>query len=215
VKPEETPNTNDAPSGRTPVQQRSRERRERILDIAQSLIEQHRSDALRMSEVAEKAGISIGSLYQYFPDKAALIAALAERFNAVGRACTAEALETVRVDADLSPALMRVTDEFYAMYLEEPVMRDIWAATQVDKTLQALEETDGAAHVAMLEAVLARLRPHSDPTERQSVALLLMQLLAMTVRLAITLDRSQGEAIIGLFKRWWLASPLDALAETP
>jgi AcrR family transcriptional regulator len=35
-----------------------------------------------MSEVAELAGISIGSLYQYFPDKSAIIRTLAERYNA-------------------------------------------------------------------------------------------------------------------------------------
>ncbi len=42
---------------------------------------------MRMSEVAEKAGISIGSLYQYFPDKSAIVRTLAERYNAYSREC--------------------------------------------------------------------------------------------------------------------------------
>jgi AcrR family transcriptional regulator len=212
MKPLKTP-TSDTTAPRTPVQQRSRERRERILDIAQSLIQERGSDVLRMSEVSEKAGTSIGSLYQYFPDKTALIAGLAERFNTVGRTCTANALATVKVDADLAPALRRITDEFYAMYLEEPVMRDIWAATQVDRTLQTLDEADGMAHTAMLEDVLARLRPQSDPAKRQTVALLTMQLLASTVRLTITLDHQQAQAILESFKRWFLANPLEALGK--
>ena len=51
------------------------------LSCASTLIEKSGSDAMRMSDVAEMAGISIGSLYQYFPDKGAIIRTLAERYN--------------------------------------------------------------------------------------------------------------------------------------
>src|SRR5262249_21757810 len=49
---------------RMPSQRRSRERVERILECATALIGERGSDAMRMSDVAEMAGISIGSLYQ-------------------------------------------------------------------------------------------------------------------------------------------------------
>ena len=63
---------------RMPSQQRSRERVERMLNCAAGLIADQGSDAMKMSEVARLADISIGSLYQYFPDKSAIIRALAE-----------------------------------------------------------------------------------------------------------------------------------------
>src|SRR5262245_1644489 len=56
-----------------PVQKRSRERVERMLAVATELIAEKGSDALRMGEVAERSGVSIGSLYQFFPDKTALL----------------------------------------------------------------------------------------------------------------------------------------------
>ena len=55
---------------RSLAQQRSRERLERILAAASELIAEKGSDQVKMSELAELAGISIGSLYQYFPTRA-------------------------------------------------------------------------------------------------------------------------------------------------
>ena len=40
-----------------------------------------------MSDIVERTGVAFGSLYQYFPDKTAIIGTLAERYNAVGRDC--------------------------------------------------------------------------------------------------------------------------------
>ena len=51
------------PTRRNPTQQRSRERQERILAVATQLIAAKGSDQLKMSEIAERSEISIGSLY--------------------------------------------------------------------------------------------------------------------------------------------------------
>jgi AcrR family transcriptional regulator len=121
---------------RVPVQRRSRERVERILESATALIAEKGSDAMKMSEVAERADVSIGSLYQYFPDKASIVRTLAERYNAQGLACVAEELAEVSSEEELHAALLRVVDGYYDMFLAEPVMRDIWWATNADKTMQ-------------------------------------------------------------------------------
>ncbi|WP_204337509.1 TetR/AcrR family transcriptional regulator, partial [Klebsiella pneumoniae] len=70
-----------------PVQKRSRERFERILQCAAAVMAEKGGEAFRMSDIVERTGIPFGSLYQYFPDKAAIIGTLAERYNAMGRAC--------------------------------------------------------------------------------------------------------------------------------
>ena len=79
-------------SRRQPSQQRSRERHDRILAAAKSLIAGKGSDRVKMSEVAALAQMSIGSLYQYFPDKGAIVRTLAERYSAESRACIEQAL---------------------------------------------------------------------------------------------------------------------------
>lgn len=186
---------------RVPIQARSRERVERMLASATTLIAQKGSDALRMSEVAELAGVSIGSLYQFFPDKSSIIRTLAERYNAEGVACVRAELAPVTSEAELRAALERVVDGYYEMFLAEPVMRDLWWATQADKTLQDVDDEDMQAHTLLLRDVLVRLRPDRDPAALATLALLTMQLVATAVRLAISVERAEGDAVIATFKR--------------
>jgi AcrR family transcriptional regulator len=190
-----------APLRRAPSQRRSRERVERLLAAASALIAARGSEAMRMSDVAAGAGVPIGSLYQYFPDKGAIIRTLAERYNARGHACIEAELATVRSAAGLRAALARLTDAYYALFLAEPVMRDIWSGTQADKALQAIDVADIRANAALLQTALERLRPRADRARLAISALLTMQLIAATVRLAISLERGEGDALIAAFKR--------------
>ncbi|MET0897240.1 MAG: TetR/AcrR family transcriptional regulator [Mycobacterium sp.] len=63
----------------SPRQQRSRETYERVLDVAAKTFEELGYAGTTTNKVAEAAGISIGTLYHYFPDKDALLYSLAER----------------------------------------------------------------------------------------------------------------------------------------
>ena len=74
------------PAGRsarkTPRQRRSRETVDVILTAAARIFSEYGWRAATTNRVAEAAGVSVGSLYQYFPGKLALLAALKERFVA-------------------------------------------------------------------------------------------------------------------------------------
>src|ERR1700751_5382597 len=127
-----------------PTQQRSRERFEKILECAAALMAEKGSEAFRMSDVVERTGVPFGSLYQYFPDKTAIIGTLAERYNAIGRDCVRKELLGLRTLAGLHTILRRITDSYYQFFIDEPAVRDIWQATQADRALQKLDEEDGA-----------------------------------------------------------------------
>ena len=72
---------------RAPVQARSADRVARMLDAAAELLDEVGPEALTTSAIAVRAGVSVGSLYQYFPDKHAVVEALSrrafERFSAL------------------------------------------------------------------------------------------------------------------------------------
>lgn len=189
------------PLRRAPSQRRSRERVERILAVATELIAAQGSDALRMAEVAAKAGISIGSLYQYFPDKAAIIRTLAERINAEGRACIEEALRDVRDATGLRDAFGRLVDTYYGLFLAEPVMRDIWSGLQADKGLREIDLEDSRINGRVLAEVLARIDPGADRAGQFTRAFLVMQLGEATMRLAISVGRKEGDALVETYKR--------------
>lgn len=64
---------------KTPRQQRSEFTFGAILDAAARLFQEHGYAGTTTNKVAELAGVSIGTLYHYVPDKDALLYALAER----------------------------------------------------------------------------------------------------------------------------------------
>jgi AcrR family transcriptional regulator len=68
-----------APLRRQPVQQRSAQRVERMLNACAELIAEGGYDALTTTLIAERAGVAVGSLYQFFPDKRAVVQALTLR----------------------------------------------------------------------------------------------------------------------------------------
>lgn len=64
---------------RRPVQQRSAQRVERMLAACAILIEELGYDGVTTTLIAERAGVAVGSLYQFFPDKRAVVQALTMR----------------------------------------------------------------------------------------------------------------------------------------
>jgi AcrR family transcriptional regulator len=69
-----------APLRKQPVQERSTRRVARILDTCAELVSEVGYDGLTTTVLARRAGVAIGSLYQFFPDKRAVVRALTQRF---------------------------------------------------------------------------------------------------------------------------------------
>ena len=67
------------PARRAPKQRRARQTVEAVLDAAVRILKRQGADAVTTNRIAEVAGVSIGSLYQYFPDKRAIFVALHRR----------------------------------------------------------------------------------------------------------------------------------------
>lgn len=62
-----------APLRRRPVQQRSTQRVEKMLSTTAALIDEVGYDGLTTTLIAERAGVAVGSVYQFFPDKRAVV----------------------------------------------------------------------------------------------------------------------------------------------
>jgi AcrR family transcriptional regulator len=63
-----------------PMQARSAARVELLLDVAEAVFEEVGYDAATTNLVASRAGVPVGTLYRWFPDKGALAEALADRY---------------------------------------------------------------------------------------------------------------------------------------
>jgi AcrR family transcriptional regulator len=203
----------DVPGARRqPTQQRSRERVERILSAASELIARTGSDQVKMNEVAALAGISIGSLYQYFPEKSALIRTLAERYNAESRRCIEEALAGVSDKASLLAAYADLVDQYFEIVMAEPVMRDIWSGMQADKQLMSLQLAESRICGGFLAAAMRKVHPKTDDAVLENAAFLIWELGEATVRLAISVEPEEGRALVETFKRLTLREIADPTA---
>lgn len=95
--------------GKAPQRRRGRERVATLLAAAVEVFAEKGFDAATMTEIAAKAGASIGSLYQFFPTKDVLAAAL---HQANGEALSQMLEDLTRETAGLSPVL--VADRLFA-----------------------------------------------------------------------------------------------------
>jgi AcrR family transcriptional regulator len=99
---------------KAPAQQRSRATVEAIVAATARVLVREGYDALSTNRVAREAGVSVGSLYQYFPGKEALVAAVMEQHAArmqesvlahlseAGTAASAEEVATAAIRAMLA-----------------------------------------------------------------------------------------------------------------
>jgi AcrR family transcriptional regulator len=64
---------------RAPRQERSKQTVAVVLEAVQRVLKRHGVDGITTNRIAEAAGVSIGSVYQYFPDKRSIFTALHNR----------------------------------------------------------------------------------------------------------------------------------------
>ena len=74
-----TPAATTGPLRRVPVQGRSVARVQRMLDACAELVDEVGYEGLTTTLLAERAEVAIGSVYQFFPDKRAIVQALTLR----------------------------------------------------------------------------------------------------------------------------------------
>ncbi|MFZ6654114.1 TetR/AcrR family transcriptional regulator [Undibacterium sp. TJN19] len=104
-----------------PLQQRSRQTVQAILEAAIQVFEVHGYAAGTTSRIAQRAGVSIGSLYQYFPNKDEILFALAQQHLAEGLGLSARLLETLRqANLSLEATLREIVSSMIALHKINP-----------------------------------------------------------------------------------------------
>lgn len=92
-----------------------------ILQAAARVLERESLKGFNTNRVAEVAGISIGSLYQYFPNKDALTAALIANNQYALKQSLANLIEEVR-DKSLNGAIMAIAELAVAQQFSKPML---------------------------------------------------------------------------------------------
>ena len=108
-------------SRKRPKQARSTELVAAILEAAAQVLATEGAQRFTTARVAEKAGVSVGSLYQYFPNKAAILF----RLQSDEWRRTSDLLRVILEDAGRPPPerLRALTPAFIRSECEEAAMR--------------------------------------------------------------------------------------------
>lgn len=188
-----------------PSQRRSRERREAILAAAARLIAAQGTDGLKMSALAEAAGISMGSLYQYFAVRGAVIQALAAQFNAESRICVESAISAAQNPDELLRAFSDLVDDYLRIVRSDAAMRHIWAGMQTDPDLieQQLDESRAVAEFLAARVLSLGSAPEAPHPTLECLAI--WELGEAAVRLALAVDEAEGATIVSTYKSMALA----------
>lgn len=107
------------PARRQPKQQRAQETVGVVLEATVKLLGREGVDAVTTNRIAETAGVSIGSLYQYFPDKRAIFDALHELHAQRIRQVIARTLDT-HATSPLEPLVLALVDAMIDEHSADP-----------------------------------------------------------------------------------------------
>jgi AcrR family transcriptional regulator len=101
---------------RRPQQRRARQTVDAVLDAVARILKREGMKAVTTNRIAEVAGVSIGSVYQYFPDKRAIFVALHQRhIEEIDRLVEAKLFEHAASPVeDLIGAMMEAMIEAHA-----------------------------------------------------------------------------------------------------
>jgi len=165
---------------RAPVQERSAARVERMLDVCARLIDQVGYEATTTTMIAKHAEVSVGSLYQFFPDKRAVVQALAQRNLDTYLARLGEALATTRM-AHWWDMIDAAIDLYVDLHREIPGFRVIRFGDVVDThLLQPEEDNDHVLAHRLFGLVRQRFAVELSAAERLAVVVLIKAADAVT-----------------------------------
>ncbi len=171
----------DVEPRKTPRQERSAQTNAVILEAATRVLERDGAAAFNTNRVAERAGLSVGSLYQYYPNKAALLFALQEKEIAT----TTAMLEAILGD-DTLPARRRVTEAVRRFFESEAAEARLRQSLEVAEVRLRDSPQRSAARSRIFEVVLRFLQTMSGRDDRD---------LAFEATVIVTVVSSVAESV--------------------
>lgn len=196
-----------------PLQARSRQKIDAILDATAALLERYGADALSTTAIAEHAEIPPATVYHYFENRLAIFAALARR--------------TIdQIDQDLmlvlqdqlstpEPDLRLIIGSLFTAYEQAPGYVSVLVALRAEPALQELVKESNQRIADVIAAML--MQRTQLPAERaQRVAWIISASTETVLEAALLADKAEAMALLDelgtiiecLFVHYTTAKPL-------
>ena len=185
--PAETPiRPNHTPTATPRRQARGQRRINQLLDAADTVFAQIGYERATTNAICAQAGVSPGTLYQFFPNKQAIAEALANRYLERLPETHRVAFDVASAHGPLAELISHVVDPFIALHQQGPGLEALWTGSVISVELTA--SVDGLKqHVEKSLAALFRARcPRANRAEINRAAATSVQLVKSFLRIAVT-----------------------------
>lgn len=201
---------------RQPRQARSQKRVNRILDVAEQMFIKEGYNATTTNAIAAGAEVPIGSLYQFFPDKAAILQALTVRYTERLHQQLAEP-NTADIDnLPLTTYVDQVIDTVAQFFTDHPGYYAIFM--QVQGTMPELEEIENAADVQLIQTLaesLSRRDSELESANYEAIAFVLVKAIGTLLWSSLSQEKIFRQSLIAETKRLALSYLQSYFQEMP
>jgi AcrR family transcriptional regulator len=177
-----------------PVQERGRRRFAEILDSARALLAEEGLDGFTLQGVASRANIPIGSVYQFFPNKYALIAELSAHDTeaiAAGLREFADAFPSEQWQSEVD----HLIDALAALWRRDPTRRHVWLAMQSTAATRSLQAEQTKAVTDEVVPLITNLLPEGSTRRARTVAEVVVQMAFSLLHFSVRDDTPHPSAV--------------------
>jgi AcrR family transcriptional regulator len=185
----------------SPQQQRGERRVEEILDAAEAVIAEVGVEAATTNAIAERAGASVGSFYHFFPNKEAIVRALALRYEEAMRRINQAAMTGGATQVPI-PAMVEGIIAPLAGFMERnPAYLPVYYATSDPRQPWCITDELHQTIVGLVEQLMAARTPQVAPAVRRRQAGFAVAMVHRMLEYAWSMPTAERPGIVRELKR--------------
>lgn len=183
-----------------PVQRRAMARRNQILTVTAELLEEVGQDDLTTILVAKRVGISVGTLYHYFPNKYAIMYALAEQWvNEMDIALQALASEDIE-SYSVKTFVQRSVEQMLNVYRNQQGLLPLVQAMYGVPELKELDLIHDELIIAAMADMFKRMDISKRKHELRRLGRTYLELSHALIMVVVNQNRPDGDKTLGELK---------------
>jgi AcrR family transcriptional regulator len=183
-----------------PVQRRAMARRDQILAVTAELLEEVGQDDLTTILVAKRVGISVGTLYHYFPNKYAIMYALAEHWvnemDVALQALASENIESYTVKAFVE----RSVEQMLNVYRNQQGLLPLVQAMYGVPELKELDLIHDELIISAMADMFKRMDISSRNHELKRLGRTYLELSHALIMVVVNQNKPDGDKTLGELK---------------
>jgi len=180
---------------RIPRQERGEQRITRILDAAAQIFDEMGYEAATTTMIAARADTAIGSVYQFFPNKEAIVQGLLDRYRSQLQAIFAQVLTPELPSLPLPLLLDRLIDPLVEFELGQHGFKALFVHVPHSTSLASNTKTLTDEVVQQISKIFLARQPDFDPALALRYSQIVVQIVKAFLALATSSSLSRAEVI--------------------